>query len=409
MVQRVIRQIHETGLSCPVTIATSVTQKDSITNQLGDEVTVVTEPCRRDTFPAICLAAAFLDKEVKCSRDEIVIVMPCDTYTEKGYFHAVVEMAEAIERNEAELVLMGIAPTYPSAKYGYVIPSKHSSGRIQMVDRFTEKPDVETAKEFIKMGAYWNGGVFAFRLGYMIDILSRYVAYTTFDEVRSRYGELPKISFDYEVVEKARSVAVISFKGSWKDLGTWNTLTDELKELCIGNVVMDDKSVNTHAINELGIPLMCIGTKDMVIAASPDGIMVSEKSQSENIKFYADSLKNRPMYEERRWGEYKVIDNVGFADGHHALTKQLVIKPGNGISYQVHRCRDEVWTFIEGEGLLVIDGEIKKVAQGDVVHIRKGTKHAVKAITELRIIEVQIGTKVVEEDVERFVWDWKMM
>lgn len=227
MVQRVIRQIRESGLSCPVTIATSVSQKDAITNQLGEDVTVVTEPCRKDTFPAICLASAYLEKVAKCGKDETVIVMPCDPYTEDRYFHAIAEMAEAVRNNAADLVLMGIKPTYPSAKYGYVIPQKQSdTNGLYKVKRFTEKPDITTAKKIIAEGAFWNGGVFAFRLGYMTDIVRKYLTYDSFEEVRSRYEELPKISFDYEVVEKAKSVAVVPYEGEWKDLGTWNTLTD---------------------------------------------------------------------------------------------------------------------------------------------------------------------------------------
>ena len=408
MVQRVIRQIKESGLSCPVTIATSLSQKDAITNQLGEDVTVVTEPCRRDTFPAICLASAYLEKVVKCGKDETVIVMPCDPYTEDRYFQTIEDMAKTVQHNAADLVLMGIKPTYPSAKYGYVIPEKQGkTDGIYEVERFTEKPDVATAERFIAEGAFWNGGVFAFRLGYMTDIVRRYLAYNTFEEVRSRYEELPKISFDYEVAEKAKSVAIVPYDGKWKDLGTWNTLTDELKERCIGNVVMDEKSENTHVVNELEIPVMCIGARNMIIAASCDGILVSDKEQSENIKYFADKLQRRPMYEERSWGEYKVVDSTGFEDGHQAQTRLLTVKAGKDTGYQVHQHRDEVWTFINGEGELVLDGEVRKVIRGDVIHIRKDVRHAVRAITDLRFIEVQMGTKLVEEDVERFGWNWE--
>ena len=334
--------------------------------------------------------------------------MPCDPYTEERYFQTIAEMAEAVQNNVADLVLMGIKPTYPSAKYGYVILQKHrKTDGIYEVERFMEKPDVATAERFIADGAFWNGGVFAFCLGYMIDIVKSYLAYDTFEEVRLRYEELPKISFDYEVVEKVKSLAVVPYDGEWKDLGTWNVLTDELKERCIGNVVMDEKSENTHVINELEIPVMCIGAKDMVIAASCDGILVSEKGRSEHIKTYADRLQCRPMYEERRWGEYKVIDTVSFPDGYETLTRQLKIKAGKSISYQTHRYRDEVWTFIDGEGMLALDGKMTRIGRGDTVCIRKGMRHAVKAMTDLLFIEVQSGDLLVEEDVERFDWNWK--
>lgn len=302
---------------------------------------------------------------------------------------------------------MGIEPTYPSAKYGYVIPVPVNDGAgIYRVSRFTEKPDVPTAGRLIAKGAFWNGGVFAFRLGYMTDIVVRYIEADTFAEIRSRYGEFPKISFDYEVAEKAQSVAVVPFAGEWKDLGTWNTLTDELSEHTIGNVVLDDESDNTHVINELELPVMCIGARNLIVAASNDGILISDKSKSENIKTYADRLQRRPMFEERRWGEYKVVDTAEFPDGYKSLTKQLKIKSGKCISYQVHRHCDEVWTFVDGKGELVLDGVRSVVGRGDTVTIRKGVKHAVRAISDLTFIEVQSGDLLVEEDIERFDWEW---
>lgn len=407
MVQRVVRQLREAGICDPITVATSRSQRDVIINQLGDGIPVVTEPERRDTFPAIALASSYLACERKCPADETVIVMPCDPYTEAGYFETIRRMADAVKNDAAELVLMGIRPTYPSAKYGYVVPMPdNDESGIYRVSRFTEKPDVPTAGRLISEGAFWNGGVFAFRLGYMTDIVDRYIKADTFAEIRSRYGEFPKISFDYEVAEKAQSVAVVPFAGEWKDLGTWNTLTDGLSEHTIGNVVMDDESGNTHVINELELPIMCIGARNLVIAASNDGILISDKGKSENIKTYADRLQRRPMFEERRWGEYKVVDTAEFPDGYKSLTKQLKIKSGKCISYQVHRHRDEVWTFIDGEGELVLDGVMSVVGRGDTVIINKGVKHAIKAISDLTFIEVQSGDLLVEEDIERFDWDW---
>lgn len=406
MVQRVVRQIQEAGLEAPVTIATAVTQQDAILSQLGTAVNVVTEPSRRDTFPAICLACEYLAKEKKCDNDEVVIVMPCDPYTEAGYFKAIGRMAESVKDNISELVLMGIKPTYPSSKYGYVVPGPALSSDALKVNRFTEKPDIETAERLISEGAFWNGGVFAFRLGYMTAIAERYVDFPTFEEIRTHYTDFPKISFDYEVAEKAASVAVVPFSGKWKDLGTWNTLTDELRHHTYGNVSTDGSGENTHVINELDIPVMCIGTKDLIIAASPDGILVSEKNRSEDIKSYADKLKRRPMYEERRWGTYKVIDYVDYPDGFSALTKHLTLNPGASISYQEHGCRDEVWTFIDGEGEIVLDGKRSSVHRGMTVHIPKGMRHALRAITPLSFIEVQSGSNLVETDIIRYPFEW---
>ena len=286
MVQRVVRQIKEAGLLESITVATSMSQADMIANQLGEYgVDIVTEPARRDTFPAIALASAYLQKEKHCRPDEIVVVMPCDPYTETGYFHTIAKMVKAVESNAADLVLMGITPTSPSSKFGYIVPQAgDASAEVQPVNRFVEKPVRALAEQLLAEGALWNGGVFAFRLGYITQILEKYVNAPSFTEVRARYQEFPKISFDYEVAERASSVAVVSFTGQWKDLGTWNALTEELPSQTIGNVVLDEEAVNTHVVNELDLPLICVGTLDLVIATSNDVILVADKDHSEDLK-----------------------------------------------------------------------------------------------------------------------------
>ena len=407
MVQRVVRQIGESRLSGKITIATNSSQHDIIINQLGDNVDIVTEPERRDTFPAIALASGYLSMAKECSNDEVVVIMPCDPYTETEYFDVIADMVAAVERNEADMVLMGITPTYPSTKFGYVVPVAEDCGKsVLRVKRFTEKPDTKRAEELLAEGAFWNGGVFAFRLGYMVDILEKYIKADSFVELRNRYGELPKISFDYEVAEKAESVAVVPFNGKWKDLGTWNSLTEELSSTAIGNALLGEQAENTHVINELGIPVFCNGVKDIVVAGSPDGILVCGKECSENIKNYVDNLSPRPMYEERRGGSYRVLDSTNYSDGYMSLTKVLHLKSGRYISYQIHEHRQEVWTVVDGEGIVVLDGVISNVSRGDVLTIKRGQKHAIKAVTDLQIVEVQMGDSLVEEDIRRFDWEW---
>ena len=410
MVQRVVRQIRETEICEAITIATNSSQLDIITNQLGDDMSIVTEPERRDTFPAIALAASYLKYIKKCTDDETIVIMPCDPYTETGYFETIRKMSECVKANVADLVLMGITPTYPSSKYGYVIPAPKDSDTAQeymTVSKFTEKPTVELADDLLRHHALWNGGVFAFRLGYMMNIVRRYISSDTFEETRKRYSDLPKISFDYEVAEKAESVAVVPYTGEWKDLGTWNTLTDELHKHIIGNAVMGSHCENTHIINELHHPIYADGLKDVVVAASPDGIIVCQKRYTENIKNAVDNLTPRPMYEERRWGTYRVLDESTYADGHHSLTKSITLNPGKSISYQRHLHRSEAWTFVEGDGLFVLDGNEKHIKAGDTVIIPMGHKHTVKAITQLSFIQIQTGNSLVEDDIERFDWEWK--
>lgn len=407
MLQRVVRQVKETNLASSVTIATSKSQRDMIINQLGSNVDVVAEPERRDTFPAIALAVSYLFLQKGCPDDEVVVIMPCDPYTENGFFRTIGDMVKAVEQDAADLVLMGIKPKYPASKYGYIVPEKGSDDAVRMVSCFVEKPDRERAEKLLADGAMWNSGVFAFKLGYVRSIVSKYIKADSYDDVVAQYGLFPKISFDYEVVEKAPSIAVIPFGGQWKDLGTWNTLSEEIADDYIGNVTCGDNNNDSIVVNELGLPIFCDGLDNMVVACSPDGILVCGKEYSEGIKDKVSRLADRPMYEERRWGSYKVMGTKCYDDGYKSLTKELILRPGCCISYQRHSLREEVWTFVDGNGVLVLDGNVTEVKRGDVVHIKSGQMHAIKAVSQLQIIEVQIGTLLEEDDIERFPWDWE--
>ncbi|MBQ2349184.1 MAG: mannose-1-phosphate guanylyltransferase, partial [Clostridia bacterium] len=157
MVQRVYRQIKKIDTDAKITIATSKTQVSSIYNQLGENVGISVEPCRRDTFPAIALATAYLADVQEVDPEEPVIICPVDPYVEDDYFEALKKLGEQAAKGEANLVLMGIEPTYPSEKYGYIIPE--SQDNVSSVSTFKEKPDANTAKSYIEKGALWNGGV----------------------------------------------------------------------------------------------------------------------------------------------------------------------------------------------------------------------------------------------------------
>ena len=399
MAMRMYRMIKEVDPKSTITIATSENQIPQIKAQLGEQVGISVEPTRRDTFPAIALAASYLKKQ-GVGVDESIVVCPVDPYVESDYFECLKELSD--EAGKSNLTLMGIEPTYPSEKYGYIIPT--SKEHISFVSEFKEKPTEEIAKRYIEQGALWNGGVFAFKLSYVLDISINLFGTDSYDELFRKYETLQKISFDYAVVEREKSINVIRFAGSWKDLGTWNTLTEAMDEQVSGNAVADCCD-NTHVVNELGIPVIAIGIKDAVIAATPDGILVSDKEKSPELKgFVADA---RPMYERRGWGEYRVLDYKVHQDQNNSLVKELILSAGEHISYQRHKHRTEVWTFTEGIGELIIDDVVKKVQRGDVAVIKAGVKHAIKGITELHIIEVQIGDDLIEEDIERLDWNWE--
>lgn len=402
MVQRMARQIRSAWPDARITVATGNAQRDAITNQLGSEVEIVTEPSRRDTFPAIALASMWLAKEKRVALDEVVVVIPCDTFTDASYFGVIGKMASAIESGDTELALMGIEPSWPSTEFGYIICDAEARDRVA---RFCEKPSQDEARALIAQGALWNGGAFAFRLGFVTALASQYIKADDFGSIIAAYDKFPKISFDYEVVEKTSSVAVVRHGGAWKDLGTWDALAREMSSSTVGNAITE-ATANTTVINELNLPMVCYGLRDVIVAASPDGILVTDKYHSGEIKPLIDQLHARPMYEERRWGDYQVLDNRSYDDGFCALTKRLTLNPGCSISYQRHNHRAEIWTFVDGEGTIVLDGQVRKVGRGDVINIAIGQMHALRATTSLTFIEVQMGTDLIEEDIERFPWDW---
>ena len=398
MVQRMYRMLKAVDPAADITIATSDSQIPQIEAQLGKQVRVSVEPCRRDTFPAIALAAACL-KRSGVGRDAPVVVCSVDPYVDIEFFRCLKRMSDAVQA--ANLTLMGIEPTEPSEAYGYIIPG--GSGPIAPVRAFREKPDARAAGEYIAQGALWNAGVFAFRLGYVLDIARELLGADDYDALCADYESFQRISFDYAVVERETDINVVRFSGQWKDLGSWSTLTEAMQDPVNGRAVAA-ACENTHVINELGIPLVALGVRDSVIVATPDGILVSDKEKSARLKEYVAA--QRPMYERRVWGEYKVLDYKIHEDGNNSLVKELILDAGKHISYQIHRRRTEIWTFTEGVGRLVLDGVAREVRRGDMAVIPPGTRHALLAVSQLHIIEVQIGDELTEDDIERFDFDW---
>ena len=460
MLQRVYRQIKEAGHNGEITVATAVTQVESIKGQLGEAVSIVVEPERRNTFPAIALSAAYLYFEKNCPMEETVVVLPVDPYVGEEYFRMLHKLDAAVQAGAADLVLMGVAPTYPSEKYGYIIPIPQAGGdgqglarniqrnrgegkegifpgtsrkipntvddvdgtqemaqifpgtsregrlvgnensQILPVLEFREKPDMQTAGELIQKGGLWNCGVFALKLSYLMGIIKKTIPCACYADVLRQYGEFEKTSFDYAVVEKAESVAVLPYHGEWKDLGTWNTLTEVMEEKPIGDVVVSEKCRNTHVINELSIPIVVMGAKDMIVAASPDGILVSDKEQSSYIKGYVENRDMRPMFEERSWGEYKVLDIAGGEDGTKSLTKRKKIREGEQIAYQVHQNRAEVLTVLSGKCIITVNDRAHEAFAGDTYSVPAGVKHGVFAVTDTEVLEVQVGKELIKDGTE---------
>ncbi len=407
MAQRVWRQLQAKDLAPSTLIACCENQVDNLVSQLSPEVQYVCEPEQRDTFPAIALSCSYLHTRENLSEEEVVIVAPIDAYVEDRFFDNYEKIAQLLREGQGEIGLIGITPSSPSPSFGYMVPtSPLANPDFYRIDHFVEKPPVKKATEIIKAGALWNSGVFAFRLGFILNWLDNYGFPRQYEKLRDSYSSLPKTSFDYEILEKSSQIIAVKYDGDWLDLGTWKTLTSILPPT-IGKGRTSPDSANTHIINELEIPILTLGTSDIVVAASPDGILVADKDASTSLKDYANDHKKRPMYEERRWGWYYVLDHSKSLDGYEILTKKLHLKQDKCLSYQVHGMRTEVWTITSGKGLFACNDQIHPVKSGDVLHIPAGTKHGLKAITDLELIEVQSGINLIEEDITRIYLSWE--
>ena len=395
MVQRVYRQIRTVDPGAEITVATSRSQVSALHNQLGENIGISVEPCRRDTFPAIALAASYLHDIRGVSRKEAIVVCPVDPYVEVDYFRALEELGNYAAQSEANLVLMGIEPTYPSEKYGYIIPEK--ADQVSKVSVFKEKPDQRTAEKYISQGALWNGGVFAFKLDYVLKRAHELTDFTDYEDLYRKYNSLKKISFDYAVVEHEPYIEVMRFSGMWKDLGTWNTLTEAMDSQIVGEALYNETCENLHVINELNVPVLCMGLKNIVVSASPEGILVSDKQQSSYIKPFVNTLDNKVMFAEKSWGSFRVLD-VG--DG--SLTIKVTLNPGHSMNYHSHEHRDEIWNVISGHGRTVVDEREQSVKAGDVICMKAGCRHTVIADTELQMIEVQLGQDITVHDKKKY-------
>ena len=395
MVQRVYRQIKAVDKDAKVTIATSKTQVSLIHNQLGSDVGISVEPCRRDTFPAIALATAYLTDVMGISPEESVVVCPVDPYVDDDYFEALKGLSDQADKGEANLVLMGIEPTYPSEKYGYIIP--RTADNVSMVDTFKEKPTADVAAQYISRGALWNGGVFAYRLGYVLERAHQLIDFTDYQDLFDKYESLTKISFDYAVVEHEPNIQVMRFRGRWMDLGTWNTLTEAMEETVIGKGVMNENCRGVNIINETDVPVLAMGLRDVVISASANGILVSDKEQSSYIKPFVDAMDQQVMFAEKSWGSFRVLDVE-----NESMTIKVTLNAGHSMNYHSHSHRDEVWVIISGRGRTIVDGMENPVSAGDVVTMAAGCRHTVIAETELKLMEVQLGKDISVSDKQKF-------
>lgn len=391
MAQRVCGQVCHAIPGAQITIATSKAQVSVLRNQLGEAVDICVEPCRRDTFPAIALVSAYLHDVKGVDEHEAVAVCPVDPYVEDSYFAAVHQLTKFVGTGAADLMLMGVEPTYPSEKYGYILPQNKET--VSHVLSFREKPDADAAQRYIDEGALWNSGVFAYCLDYVLTRARRLLGCSDYEGLLATYESLEKISFDYAVVEHESNIGVLRYGGAWKDLGTWNTLTEIMEETALGDAVLDDGCRNTHVVNEMDVPVLVMGTQNLVVAASPEGILVADKATSSYMKPYVERISQPVMFAEKSWGSFRIIDVE-----EESLTIKVTLNAGHAMNYHSHAHRREIWTVVSGCGSVRLDGAERPAAAGDVIDIPAGMKHKISARERMVVIEVQVGSSISKED-----------
>lgn len=390
MVQRVYRQLVTVGGWDSITVVAGEAQKDQLQLQLGEDVNIVIEPERRDTFPAIALACTYLHNKLDVGYNDNIVVIPVDPFVDEDYFRCVQTCSQVIGDEDNLLVLLGARPTTPSEKYGYIIP-ENPQQKISNVLQFKEKPTRDVAIQMIEQGALWNCGVFGLKLGYVLNILkNKYgIEQINYKSMYYNFSKLKKTSFDYEVVEHAQKIKSIRYDGQWKDLGTWETLTEEMASQSMGNTRVDSLCQNTHVINEQKIPVIAMGLTDIVVVASQDGILVAEKGETYRLKDFLQDFDQRPMYEEKLWGSYTVLDQAGYPDDMETVIKKVVLSAGQHINPIHHPFEQKIVTVLCGQGKVIINGKESIISAGDTVKILSNDSYDILATEDLQFTEIR--------------------
>lgn len=364
MVQRVWNQLKKVGLQDNTFIATGKSQESILKSQLGiTDEKIITEPFRRDTFPAIVLSSLYLKDKLKTSENENIFVLPVDPFVDESFFYKIFELDKLLVKKNSNLGLIGINPTYPSEKYGYILPDENKNA---MVKTFIEKPSEQKATSLLEQGACWNAGVFGFKLGNLIDYLENSELSISYEDSIINYDKLPKNSFDYEYVEKQKDICFVTYDGFWKDLGTWNTLVEEMDTNSIGITDLID-SDNTSVINETTLPIVTLGVSDLIVVAGPEGFLVSSIPSSPRVKEIDPTYFETIRYKEEDWGTAKTLKKDNFS-----IVIEYIIKNGKHLLFKLNK----------NQQLYKLHGEGKINRNSDEIHLYGIDNFSIILVTE---------------------------
>ena len=424
--QQVLARIQDADLFARAIVITNVDFRFVVAEQLrecGIEADIVLEPVRRDSGPAVAVAALLAAER---DPEAVVLVLAADHVIRKpDEFRAACRQA-AEAAAEGRIVTFGIEPTHPATNYGYIRPgSKLNGASLLAVEAFVEKPDAATAAGYVADRYLWNSGNFLFHARTMLAEIERFepdmaeaakaaVAGMTRDLDFLRlaaepFARAPKKSIDYAVMERTKLAAVVPADFGWSDVGSWSTVWDLLEHDSFGNavegpVVMMD-SRNSLVRSEESVLTTVVGLDDVIVVSTADAVLVASRAKAEQVKALVEQLKsqNHPAAIEHRrsyrpWGYYQDVD---IAERYRV--KRIVVKPGGKLSLQKHFHRSEHWVVVKGTAEVTVGETVRSVHENESIYIQIGSVHrlANPGKISLELIEVQVGSYLGEDDIVR--------
>ncbi|HCO6667729.1 TPA: mannose-1-phosphate guanylyltransferase/mannose-6-phosphate isomerase [Escherichia coli] len=415
------------GLNClPPVIVSNNEHRFIVAEQLRqfgvDDFQIILEPVGRNTAPAVALAAL---KSLELHGDHHMLVLAADhAIQDIEAFHAAVLAAEQ-ESVDNKLVTFGIVPTKPETGYGYIKKGEQVKNSVFKVNSFVEKPDLETAKNYLEQKCYlWNSGIFMFKASVYLDELKKFrpdilaackeslsSASTDLDFIRLNsdvFAECPDESIDYAVMEKTQDCVVIPLDADWSDIGSWTSLweiseKDEHENVSHGDVI-NYNSRNNYIYSE-GSLISTVGVNNLIIVQTKDALLVAQQDNVQDIKKIVEILKKQKRSEHishrevyRPWGRYDSVER-----GDRYQVKRITVKPGECLSTQMHHHRAEHWVVVAGTAKVTCGERTFFVTENESTFIPIGTVHTLEnpGKIPLEVIEIQSGVYLGDDDIVR--------
>lgn len=378
---------------------------------------IILEPVARNTAPAIGLALAYCESKLGCAGYEPLIVAAADHVIrpQDVFTQCILQAAKVAQ--QGSLVTFGIPAKTPETGYGYIEAGEADADGLSFVAQsFKEKPDLETAKAYVKAGNYyWNSGMFAFTIDFMKGEMAKYqpeiaaILAEGYEAAVARFADMPEISIDYAIAERSQAVRMVPLTCYWNDIGSWDAMYDILPKDEQGNAVQGDvlalgctnSLIMGHDRLIAGIDL-----DDLLLVETDDVIVVAKKGESQKVKTVVEKLKKMGRKEAvehttmyHRWGTSTVI---GQGEGYRM--KKVRVMPGRAITMQMHYHRSEHWVVLRGTAEVTRGDETTMIHERESIFIPQTTKHklANPGRIPLEIIEIQNGSYIGEDDIVRF-------